>query len=323
MSLLHLFKTSQIIFTWDFHSVTATEVQVCKGTRWVNIRLEDAVYDPTIEYKWSTDIPNAEFVEIPFGQENGQQNILINIPSTVEDGNYNVFVKAEDACGTEPPECAVLSLEISPEQEAEPLVTFLEPQNTLVVLDNTAEAYQWGFENKSTLRAEVFPNATFQDLILLELGEHILDTLQNYYWVLLTYGSGCKIKAYLNTPSPEPILVVDSCEDIPGIPTSTQELDKTIQFRVRPNPNRGTFQLILDRSISGSIQYSVYNLDGRLLHKEELDSYNISNNGLERSHKNLGKRNLLCKNPNRKRVYRYSKINHSIKISTLKLSNLV
>ena len=67
--------------------------------------------------------------------------------------------------------------------------------NELICTDNTAESYQWGYDNSATLDSAIITGAVNQDYYI-----DSPDFANKFYWVITTHGD-CLQKSYYTTPT--------------------------------------------------------------------------------------------------------------------------
>jgi len=227
----------------------------------LNISLPDIVSDPTLTYKWAANHSGVEWVQ----SEDGNRALLF-FPDNTLSPPLSLFIEANDVCGDS--KCNSFPVAIDGAVVNTPSVIFNPPTNSLIVLDNTADSYQWGYENKSSLLGEVFPQGTYQDLIPSELSGHTFDPAANYYYVRLNYG-GCVTKAYYNPPVLSPLQQVGSCEDVELV--GSADLTEVNALRVFPNPNSGTYQIQWESPYLGPVTLSLFDAYGKAVHTAQAE----------------------------------------------------
>jgi hypothetical protein len=227
----------------------------CRGTQGLNVSLPDTVSDTTLTYKWAANQPGVEWVQ----SEEGSRALLFFTGNTVPD---SLFIEANDVCGNST--CESFPVDFREGEVNTPSVIFDNPTNSLIVLDNTVENYQWGFEEKKTLEGENFPDGINQGLLLdSELGSHEYNPDSNYYYVRLTTTTGCMTKAYYNPPN---LSVMQESESCPVL-SDTDDERSFFEFGVFPNPNNGQYQVKWVSDYGGPVLIELFDLYGRSLHR--------------------------------------------------------
>ena len=131
--------------------------------------------------------------------------------------------------------------------------------NNLVCLNNTAQSYLWGYDQRSNYQSDtITPYQTQQ----YYLAGGSLDTASNYYWVLITDSNGCSTKAYFNSSA--------------YINTSISNLIADADISLSPNPGSGSY--VLKISSPQMHQYDIYviNASGQIIKEEKLDADHIN-----------------------------------------------
>ena len=155
-----------------------------------------------VSYTWSAD--NASVYAIG----SGQQYCLVSFPDS---GKSYVVLTAELA-GVGCTSADTFAVTVGADVSASPQVIFYAPDE-LVCMDNTADSYQWGYDDRETLDSFSISGALNQDYFIAAP-----DFANKYYWVITTH-NGCSQKTYYNTP-----------EDVAGIAKSVAEIN------LFPNP---------------------------------------------------------------------------------------
>ena len=233
-------------------------VAPCRGTQGLNVSLPDTVSDPTLTYKWATNRSGVEWVQ----SEEGSRALLF-FPENTLSSPLSLFIEASDVCDSTI--CKSFPLvDINDAVVSTPSVIFDTSSYSLIVLDNTAESYQWGFEDKKTLEGDTFPDGINQGLLLdSELGSHEYDHDSNYYYVRLTTTTGCTTKAYYNPPDLSAMPEGESCAVLSG----TDDERLSFEFGLFPNPNNGQYQVKWGSDYRGSVLIELFDLYGRSLHR--------------------------------------------------------
>jgi len=174
------------------HITTEPSPTLCVNTQYQNFGA-DTIAPPGEVYTWSAS-NSAEIYTSPVDM----QYCLIGFSGG---GNCTVKLVASMA-GTDCVSADSVSYSVSPTSTPDPGVVYYDPE--LVCTDNTADSYQWGYDDAQTLDSTLFPG---------EINENYYnaapDLVNKYYWVL-TFHNGCIQKSYFNPPlkvkfySPEP-----------------------------------------------------------------------------------------------------------------------
>jgi uncharacterized protein YjdB len=108
----------------------------------------------------------------------------------------------------------------------------------LICTDNTADAYQWGYDDATTLDSTILVNQTHQDLYI-----PTPDFEHKYYWVMTTRG-GCLQKSYYN------------------VPLSSATIVKENEIRMFPNPADSRINIEVG-GVTGDINIKVFDMLGK------------------------------------------------------------
>ena len=129
-----------------------------------------------------------------------------------------------------------------------------------ICLDNSADAYQWGYDNALTLDSTLLPGKNTQSFY-----DPTADIVNNNYWIMLTK-NGCTQKYYYNAPPASNSNVVKS--ENKGI-------------TLYPNPAGDKVFIQMSGTISQTYQILISNLMGEILVKkndiEATSEMNIAN----------------------------------------------
>ncbi|MCD6063737.1 MAG: Ig domain protein group 2 domain protein [Flavipsychrobacter sp.] len=164
------------------------------------------------------------------------QNALVNFPNT---GAAEVMLTATittTGCDTTATYPVSLSTTSSPDVEV------IYHNGRFVALNNNADSYLWGYDDKLTLDSTAISNETRQDYL-----NTAPDFANKYYWVLIKT-SDCLQKAYYNKPTnaEEPVL-------------------RTTALKLYPNPANDILNIELESVSVSQVGFAVYDLTGKLL----------------------------------------------------------
>ncbi len=116
-------------------------------------------------------------------------------------------------------------------------------QGQFVCLDNTADAYQWGYDDANTLDSTLLVGKNTQSFY-----DPNADLVNKYYWVLVTK-NGCTQKYYYNMPV-----------------SATPTLVKTNQsLTLYPNPTTDRINILINGTISDHCRLVLSNMMGAVL----------------------------------------------------------
>lgn len=155
---------------------------MCSNTQYQNFGAGTAPASG-VQYMWG------EYNADIFATSPDHENALVSFPDS---GTAYVTLSAtvlSTGCIITDTFVAHLSSSISPE----PIVEYYT--NELICTDNTADNYQWGYDDAVTLDSTRIQGATFQDYYL-----PFPDFNNRYYWVM-TLHNGCLQKSYYNSPA--------------------------------------------------------------------------------------------------------------------------
>ncbi len=113
---------------------------------------------------------------------------------------------------------------------------------SFVCLQNDEEAYQWGYDDATTLAPTTIQGETNQDYVISNP-----DQVNNKYWVKVTH-NGCTQKAYYIKPS--------------GAAMKTSYTDVTVS----PNPAKDNITVQINTNEPGNMQVEVWNMLGQKLY---------------------------------------------------------
>jgi len=190
-----------------------------------------------VSYTWSAD--NASVYAIG----SGQQYCLVSFPDS---GKSYVVLTAELA-GAGCTSTDTFAVTVGADVSASPQVIFYAPDE-LVCMDNTADSYQWGYDDRETLDSFSISGALNQDYFIAAP-----DFANKYYWVITTH-NGCSQKTYYNTP-----------EDVAGIAKSVAEIN------LFPNPADASINVAITgigRSVI--VDVKLFDMAGNCIQKSTL-----------------------------------------------------
>ena len=119
-------------------------------------------------------------------------------------------------------------------------ITYSAP--TFTCTDNTADSYQWGYDNGYTLDSTIIPGETSQTY-----NQPAPDFTHVFYWVMTNHG-GCLQKAYYKTP--------------PAVEVGYTSIEN-MQFILFPNPANSTVNIkVKGMNNSSEVSVQLYDLLG-------------------------------------------------------------
>ncbi len=127
-------------------------------------------------------------------------------------------------------------------EAAVPQVIFYSP-NELVCLDNTADSYQWGYDDRISLDSTLITGAQNMDYFIADP-----DFTNKNYWVMTSH-NGCLQKTYYNLP-----LAVAQ--------TSTS----AVQLSLFPNPATDEITIQV-KGVSSDVEYNMFDMAGKVVYK--------------------------------------------------------
>jgi len=211
------------------HIITYPATLICDNTLFQNFGASTP-QPPGVFYTWSA------FDAVIYATSANKQNCLVNF---LESGHGWVKLSS----GTNGTECYAtdsIPYSISTLTSTYPNVIYYAPE--LICNDNTANSYQWGFDDATTLDSSLIPGAVNQNYYLPNP-----DFINNYYWVM-TEHNGCLQKAYYNAPA--------SVNTLPNNPE--------IHILVYPNPAETKIDITITgivKSVLTSIK--IYDISGK------------------------------------------------------------
>jgi len=153
----------------------------CTNTEFMNFGTATPAPSGT-EYMWSAI--NAAVYAVSANE----QSCLINF----NQGGQSVVVLSVGIPGTKCFSSDSMDYTTGFNTAPHPQVVYYYPE--LVCSDNTADSYQWGYDNVQTLDSTAIPGAVDENYY-----DPNLDVANNYYWVM-TFHNGCIQKSYYNAP---------------------------------------------------------------------------------------------------------------------------
>ena len=205
---------------------TAPSSSICAGTSFQNFGA--SIPPPSgITYSWS--VTNGNIYSI---SGNGQF-ILVDFPNA---GDAVVTLSYADAgaqCVINETATVIVGAATAPSGY------ILYNNYQFIYMDNTADSYQWGYDNTTTLDSTLIPGATFQSYV-----NAAPDYIDNYYWVLTTK-SGCMQKTYFNAPS------------------AIKNINSNVTIKVYPKPANNIVTIDLGNAQRGVTTIAVANMLGQ------------------------------------------------------------
>ncbi len=161
---------------------TSSPDKMCAGTLFQSFGA--GIAPPAgVSYSWST--VNADI----WATSADGQYILVNFMNP-GDASVTLMINGSASSCTGNSTYAV---NVGPEGPAASTILYYNYQ--FIYLDNTAAAYQWGYDDAHTLAPTVITGAVFQSYPTT-----MPDFVNNYYWVMV-YKNGCMQKVYYNSPA--------------------------------------------------------------------------------------------------------------------------
>ena len=177
---------------------------MCANTQFQNFGVGTPIY-AGIRYTWSTI--NADLVS----ESPGNLNTLISFPNP---GTAYVILNV-DVLNTGCHNTDTFTAHVNTTESRFDTVSYYSSQ--LVCSDNTADNYQWGYDDAVLLDSNLIIGATFQDYYISSP-----DFTTRCYWVITTH-NGCWQKSYYNAPQK-------------GAITSVKQLSADVSIQLYPNP---------------------------------------------------------------------------------------
>jgi Secretion system C-terminal sorting domain/Bacterial Ig domain len=205
---------------------TTSPIDVCAGTMYQNFGTSTAL--PSGVYNWSA--VNADIWAVG----TGGQYALVNFPSS---GSAMVMLSANISAG-----CVVNdTFHVTVGGATFTAADVIYYGYQFIYEDNTADTYQWGYDNMSTLDSTLISGATFQSY-----PDAFPDLVDNSYWVIVSKG-GCEQKIYYNRPS-----------------LQTKNITAAAGMRLYPNPATDVLNISIANA-STAVAMSITDVTGREL----------------------------------------------------------
>jgi PKD repeat protein len=156
---------------------------VCSQTLYQNYGT-DLAAPPGTTYQWSVDGCAL------YAVGTGSQYCLVSFPSSGE----GIVKLTASFTATGCTSADVYNVNVESAVSPHPYVAYYAP-NELVCEDNTADSYQWGYDDVTTLDSTLLAGELNQDCFIAAP-----DFTHKYYWVITDH-SGCLQKTYYTTPT--------------------------------------------------------------------------------------------------------------------------
>lgn len=200
---------------------------VCSGTMYMNFGTATLPFSGTY-YTWTAT--NATV----WAQGTAHQNALINFDNT---GTAYVSLH-QTMTGTGCTSKATVTVNVSTSIADQPTVTYFN--NHFVCTPNTADSYQWGYDDIHSLDSTILTGEINQDYLNMSP-----DFANKAYWAM-TVSGGCLQKTYYR------------------VPTSVQNVTTdAIAVTVYPNPANTFINVAIASSQNGNIQIDLINSIGQ------------------------------------------------------------
>ena len=224
-------KKINIFYEPNSHISIHSEVNACTNTLYQNFGADTAPA-AFVKYIWSA--VNAEI----FASSFNKQNCLVSFNNS---GSSTVILTAIDTvtgCYSTDSFKSSVGGGVSPNPEVSYYASI-----EFVCQDNTANSYQWGFDNKITLDSSLIVGEVNEDYF-----NTVPDFMDNYYWVM-TMHNGCLQKSYYNPPL-----------------EAVQTVNENTQILLFPNPANDKINIqIKGISKSKSIDVKLYDISGNTI----------------------------------------------------------
>jgi hypothetical protein len=215
---------------------------ICKGTKGLSFGVLNP--DPALTYLWTTEPATTIIHTDTF------YYCAIDFPSST-DSAFNVIVTSSLLnCSSKDTLPIGIYNSSSPDTS---LIYLYTPPNVLICLNNTFDAYQWGFDEDSTsgFKPDTLSGEIYQNYI----AGSSFDITRRYYWVITSEGN-CFTKSYYNRPPRQ------------GTPVS-RVISADLDVNISPNPVARYFTTKLYGLYNGKINLSVIDIMGRTVLEKE------------------------------------------------------
>jgi PKD repeat protein len=261
--------------TTTSYRVTITDNNSCSSTATRNITVVPAPTKPQIAYNTAAifcrgakaqnfSVANRENARYrwssnPFAVVYGIDSANANFDLPNSAGVFRVIVTATAGTwGCTRADTALINIS----NNQAPTGGVIKNQTNLICTNNTANTYQWGYDNLG-LQETPLAGETQQNY---EAGTNPdVSVSGKYYWVIITDAGGCQSKIYYQTPT---AFFTD---------VSNVESDK-LHIKVYPNPTADNFNVdisSMNQSDFGSI--NVYDFEGRIIFSDTASAHNSIN----------------------------------------------
>jgi uncharacterized protein YggE len=236
---------------------------LCSGSYNISFNVDAPVTGTN--YQWSSDITDSNIVHI---KSTNYPNTVI---SFLQPGNYSIKVKATNSAHGGCSDTSIVQIANVTNTDGIRAQKIFEKGHLLIYPDNSLDpliGYQWGYDSIISLAGKSFgPPVPIQDQVYQFFipgtkflnGQGDLDTTKYLYWVALRKGD-CYSKVYYNGPYIGNNLVV--------VPPSASP-----RLQVIPNPNNGTFEIILSGNIYGNVQARIFNVTGQVVYMKRFSKF--------------------------------------------------
>ncbi len=212
---------------------------VCAGTMYQNFGAGIAA-PAGVTYSWST--VNAEI----WATGAGKQYILVSFPNPGDASVTLIINGGATSCAGN----STYSVNVGSIGSAAAGVIYYNYQ--LIYLDNTADSYQWGYDDVNTLDSTAVHGATFQSYPITGP-----DFIAHYYWVMVAK-NGCMQKVYYNGP----------------LAVATPHPATQSGIKLYPNPAGNVLNIVVAGS-NGNTDVSVVNMLGQVMKTKSFTGNNV------------------------------------------------
>lgn len=209
--------------------VTRPDTVMCAGTLFQNFGA-DAPQPPGGHFFWSAD--NA----VIYAVSSDRQYILVSFNAT---GTSVVRLSSLFSSS----ECASIDsvvVHVGSDASPQPVVVYYAPE--FVCKDNTADSYQWGYDDVHTLDSTLFENGRN-----MNFHERQPDFANRNYWVITSH-NGCLQKSYYNRPAG----------------TSAETIAENMAIELYPNPADNNVNIeVKGINGQGTLNFKLYDVAGK------------------------------------------------------------